>query len=121
MYTSLMVFHAIISVLLILTVLLQFGKGAEAGLLSSGGSESVLSGSQQGSILSKFTIVLSILFLGNSIFLAKVQSSKTSTSILDDEAPIARPLNSDAQDAAAAKAKAASPVTAPVKKEEAKK
>ena len=97
MYTSLMVFHAIISVLLILMVLLQFGKGAEAGLLSRGGADSVLSGSQQGNILSKITVVLSILFLGNSILLAKIQSSKTSTSILDDEAPISRPLNSDAQ------------------------
>ena len=40
MTTSLMVFHAIISILLIVSVLLQFGKGAEAGLMSSA-SESV--------------------------------------------------------------------------------
>lgn len=36
MITTLMVFHAVISVLLILLVLLQFGKGAEAGLFKIG-------------------------------------------------------------------------------------
>ena len=47
MVTSLMVFQAIVSVLLILMVLLQFGKGAEAGLMTSA-SESVLTTGQQG-------------------------------------------------------------------------
>jgi preprotein translocase subunit SecG len=102
MITSLMVFHAIISVLLIVLVLLQFGKGAEAGLLSGGAGESVLSSSQQGNILSKITVVISILFLGNSVLLAKLQSSKSESSLLDSEAPISRPLNSDAATAPAA-------------------
>ena len=75
MFTSLMVFHAIISVLMIILVLLQFGKGAEAGLMSGGGSESVLSTSQQGNILSKITTVLAIIFMANSIILAKIQSN----------------------------------------------
>jgi len=97
MITSLMVFHAIISILLIVLVLLQFGKGAEAGLLSGGAGESVLSSSQQGNILSKITVVLSILFLGNSVLLAKLQSGKSETSLLDGEAPISRALNQDAQ------------------------
>ena len=34
MSTTFMIIHGIISVLLIASVLLQFGKGAEAGLLS---------------------------------------------------------------------------------------
>jgi preprotein translocase subunit SecG len=96
MTTTLMIFQAIVSVLLILIVLLQFGKGAEAGLMSSGGADSVLTGGQQGNILSKITVVLSVLFLGNSILLSKIQSDKTGKSMLDSEAPIARPLNSDA-------------------------
>ena len=95
MTTTLMIFQAVVSILLIIIVLLQFGKGAEAGLLSGGGGDSVMTGGQQGNILTKITIVLSILFLGNSIYLAKLQSEKTSSSLLDDEAPIARPLNSD--------------------------
>jgi preprotein translocase subunit SecG len=95
MVSYLMVFHMFISVLLIVFVLLQFGKGAEAGLMSGGGGE-VFTGSQQGNILRKITIVLSVIFMGNSIFLAKIQSSSSSKSILDDEAPVSRPLNTDA-------------------------
>ena len=95
MYTALMVFHAIISVLLIVLVLLQFGKGAEAGLISGGASDAVFSGSQKGNILSRATVVLSVLFMANSILLARIQSNKTSSSILDSEAPVAAPLNSD--------------------------
>lgn len=91
----LMIIQAVISILLIIVVLLQFGKGAEAGLFSGGG-ESLMTGSQQGNILIKVTILLSILFMGNSILLAKIEGKKASSSILDSEAPIARPLNSDA-------------------------
>ena len=95
MTTTLMIFQAVVSVLLIVLVLLQFGKGAEAGLLSGGG-ESIMTGAQQGNILSKATVVLSILFMGNSVLLSKIQSEKASASLLDTEAPVARPLNSDA-------------------------
>ena len=95
MIDSLMVLQAIVSVLLIVLVLLQFGKGAEAGLLSGGASESMMTGAQRGNILSKMTVVLAVLFLGNSILLARLQSHTTSKSLLDGEAPIAAPLNSD--------------------------
>ena len=111
MINTLMVFHAVISVLLIIMVLLQFGKGAEAGLMS-GGSDAVMTGAQQGNILTKITTVLAILFLGNSIYLAKLQNTNTSKSILDGEAPIAAPLNNDASQVPVAPAK-----KAPVKTE----
>lgn len=102
MTTTLMVFQAIVSVILILVVLLQFGKGAEAGLMSGTG-DSVMTGAQQGNILSKFTVVLSILFLGNSVLLSKIQSEKAGSSLLDSEAPVSRPLNSDPIEAKATK------------------
>jgi preprotein translocase subunit SecG len=111
MITSLMIFQAIVSVLLIITVLLQFGKGAEAGIFSGGASESVLSGAQKGNILVKITIFLSILFLGNSVLLAKLQSNASTRSILDSEAPVARPLNNDAVENAAPVAPAAPEAT----------
>lgn len=113
MTTTLMIFQAVVSVLLIILVLLQFGKGAEAGLMSGGG-ESIMTGAQQGNILSKATVILSILFMGNSVLLSKIQSEKASSSLLDSEAPIARPLNTDAMDTKA-------PVAAPAKAEEEKK
>lgn len=92
MYTTLMIFHAVISVLLIITVLLQFGKGAEAGLISGGASDSVLSGGQQGNILSKITIALTLIFLANCLYMAHYQSNVSGRSILDSEAPSAVPL-----------------------------
>lgn len=102
MVQTLMIFQAVVAVLLILVVLLQFGKGAEAGLLSAG--DSVMSGTQQGNILSKITVVLSIFFFANSVYLAKIQSEKTEKSLLDSEAPIAQPFNQDAERAEAEKA-----------------
>jgi len=88
-----MIFQAVVSILLILFVLLQFGKGAEAGLMGS--TDSVMSTSQHGNILSKITIVLVVLFLGNSILLARLQRTHGGNSIFENEAPVARPLNND--------------------------
>jgi len=102
MTTTLMVFQAVVSILLIIVVLLQFGKGAEAGLFSGGG-ESIMTGSQQGNIMVKITIVLSILFMGNSILLARLEGAKAGSSLMDGEAPVARPLNNDAATEAAEK------------------
>ncbi|PIK13827.1 preprotein translocase subunit SecG [Halobacteriovorax sp. JY17] len=116
MFHSLMIFHIVISVLLIVLVLLQFGKGAEAGLMSGGGGDSTFSGSQQGNILGKITTILAVLFLGNSILLAKIQSTKSSSSLLDGEAPVAAPLNNDAM-----MPKAQETTTPAAKTEEAKK
>jgi len=112
MTTALMVLQAITSVLLIITVLLQFGKGAEAGLMTAAGSESIMSSSTRGNIMTKITAILAIVFLGNSILLARLQDSKYQKSILDTEKPVSRPLNSDAQQAPANTAAPAAP-TAP--------
>lgn len=107
MTTALMVLQAITSVILIIVVLLQFGKGAEAGLMTAAGSESIMSSSTRGNIMVKITAFLALLFLGNSILLARLSDTKYQKSILDTEKPISRPLNSDAeQKAAAAKAAA---------------
>ncbi|MFG1485898.1 preprotein translocase subunit SecG [Halobacteriovorax sp. RZ-2] len=115
MVTGLMIFHGVVSVLLIIVVLLQFGKGAEAGLLG-GASEAVFTGSQQGNILSKITVVLTVLFLGNCILLAKIQTGKESKSLLDSAAPIAAPLNSDTTAPAQAPAEETKSEAAPAAK-----
>ena len=94
MVDTLMWFQMILAVALIIIVLLQFGKGAEAGLLSAG--DSVMSGSQKGNILTKITVVISFFFFANSVYLAKIQSSKSEKSLLDSEAPVASPFNNDA-------------------------
>ncbi len=113
MTTALMILQAVISVLLIIVVLLQFGKGAEAGLMTAAGSESIMSSSTRGNIMTKITAILAVLFLGNSILLARLQDSKFQKSILDSEAPVSRPLNSDAANAPVNTAPATPEATAP--------
>ena len=88
-----MIFQAVIAFILVVLVLVQFGKGAEAGLM--GGVDSVFSGKQQGDLLTKLTIIISIIFFANSVYLARLEGQKSSASILDNEKPISRPLNSD--------------------------
>lgn len=115
MTTALMVLQAITSVIMIVVILLQFGKGAEAGLMTAAGSESIMSSSTRGNVMVKITAFLAIVFLGNSILLARMSDTKFQKSILDSEKPVSRPLNSDAEQKAAAEkaasAKAATPAT----------
>ena len=117
MTTALMVLQAFTSVILIIVILLQFGKGAEAGLMTAAGSESIMSSSTRGNVMVKITAFLAIVFLGNSILLARMSDTKFQKSILDTEKPVARSLNSDAEQKAAAEkaaaAKATTPTTAP--------
>ena len=96
MITTLMIFHAIISVILIALVLLQFGKGAEAGLLTGGaGGLDSMNIKPRGNPLSKLTIIIAILFVGNSIYLARLQTTTATSSILDQQAPLTRPLSTE--------------------------
>ena len=97
MTTTLMILQAVVSVLLIIVVLLQFGKGAEAGLMG-GSSESAFTGAQQANIFSRLTIVLSVIFLANSVLLAKIQGEKSSSSMLESEALSTNPLRAPKED-----------------------
>lgn len=99
MTTFLIVLHVIICVLLVVTVLLQFGKGAEMGAImgSGGASQAVFSSSAKGNFMTKLTTVLAIAFMVNSIVLTTLKSREAKRSLFDNEAPVAAPLNSDVQ------------------------
>ena len=98
MITFLIVLHVIICVLLVVTVLLQFGKGAEMGAIMGGGaSQAVFSSSAKGNFMTKLTTVLAIGFMVNSIILTTMKSRESKRSLFDNEAPVAAPLNSDVQ------------------------
>ena len=98
MTTFLIVLHVIICVLLVVTVLLQFGKGAEMGAVMGGGaSQAVFSSSAKGNFMTKLTSILAIGFMINSIILTTVKSREARKSLFDNEAPVAAPLNSDVQ------------------------
>jgi preprotein translocase subunit SecG len=99
MLTFLIVLHVIICVLLVITVLLQFGKGAEMGAIMGGGgaSQAVFSSSAKGNFMTKLTTILAIGFMLNSIVLTTMKSRDSKRSLFDNEAPVAAPLNSDVQ------------------------
>jgi preprotein translocase subunit SecG len=113
MINGLIIFHIVVCILLTITVLIQFGKGAEAGAMMGGGSsQAIFTSSAKGNFFTKMTTVLAIAFMVNSVSLTILKSKESKSSLFDGEAPIAAPLNSDATDA-----KAAVPTT--TKKEEA--
>ncbi len=96
MMTVLVVVHVVICILLVVTVLLQFGKGAEMGAIMGGGaSQAIFSSSAKGNFLTKLTTVLAIAFMLNSIVLTTMKSRDSKKSLFDGEAPVAAPLNSD--------------------------
>ena len=98
MVTMLIVLHVIVCVLLVVTVLLQFGKGAETGaIMGSGASQAVFSSSAKGNFMTKTTTILALGFFINSIILTTIKSRESKKSLFDSEAPVAAPLNSDAQ------------------------
>lgn len=98
MITFLIVLHVIICVLLVVAVLLQFGKGAEMGaVMGSGASQAVFSSSAKGNFMTKLTSILAIGFMLNSIVLTTLKSRDAKRSLFDTEAPVAQPLNSDVQ------------------------
>jgi preprotein translocase subunit SecG len=98
MVSALIVLHVIICILLVVTVLLQFGKGAEMGAIMGGGaSQAVFSSSAKGNFMTKLTTVLAIGFMVNSIILTTIKSRESRSSLFDSEAPVAAPLNSDGE------------------------
>ncbi|MFW5887493.1 MAG: preprotein translocase subunit SecG [Bacteriovoracia bacterium] len=85
MLTGLIVFHVIICILLIVVVLLQFGKGAETGaVMGSSASQAIFTSSQTGNIFTKLTTVLAVLFMLNSIALSTLTSREADKSIFDE-------------------------------------
>lgn len=101
MVNGLIIFHVVVCVLLTVVVLLQFGKGAEAGaMMGSGSSQAIFTSNSKGNFFTKMTTALAILFMVNSVILSTITSKENEKSLLDGEAPVAQPLNSDAEDAA---------------------
>lgn len=93
MLTTLVTIHVIICILLTLTVLLQFGKGAEIGAVMGGGaSQQVFNSSGKGNIFTKITTVLAIGFMVNSLVLTRLYSQESQDSVLSDSKPVTKSI-----------------------------
>ena len=83
MNTLITVVHVIAAFSLILTVLLQAGKGAAMGSGLGGGSSQTMFGSSgAGNFLTKLTTGIAILFMVTSLTLATISTGKKSSSVI---------------------------------------
>ncbi len=92
MHTVFLLLHVVIAVAMIALVLLQQGKGADAGAAFGSGASSTMFGSQgSGSFLSRATGMLAAGFFATSLVLAYFSTQvSVPTSIVDQiqEAPV---------------------------------
>ena len=81
MENLLIITHIVLAIGIILLVLLQRGKGAEAGAsFGAGASQTILGSQGSSSTLAKLTSILAILFVITSIALTKVVFNNTNKS-----------------------------------------
>jgi preprotein translocase subunit SecG len=79
-YKLVLIVHVINVILLIAVVLLQTGKGSEVGFAFGSGAAQTMFGSSGGkTFITRFTVILAVLFMGTSIFLALFQAKKFGT------------------------------------------
>lgn len=76
-YNILWIVHLITVILLIAVVLLQTGKGSEVGFAFGSGAAQTMFGSSGGkTFITRFTVILAVLFMTTSILLALMQARK---------------------------------------------
>jgi preprotein translocase subunit SecG len=90
MYTLLIVFYVLVSVSLVGLVLIQQGKGADAGAAFGSGASGTVFGSRgSANFLSRATAWLATLFFGLSLALAYVVHGRSEARSVVDDAPAA--------------------------------
>ena len=83
MNTIITIVHIIAAFSLVLTVLLQAGKGAAMGSgLGAGSSQTMFGSSGAGNFLTKLTTGIAILFMVTSLTLATFSNNKKSSSVI---------------------------------------
>ena len=89
--TLLLVLQVVVSVALIGFVLIQHGKGADAGAAFGSGASATVFGSQgSGNFLTKTTTALAIIFLANSLLLGylSAHAKQDNGSLLDQDSTV---------------------------------
>jgi preprotein translocase subunit SecG len=104
MFIALVVLHILTSIVLVLVVLLQSGRGAELGAAFGGVGQSTF-GRTQATFISKLTTVLAVVFMATSLSLSLIAGERPSQSLLQENAapaPAAQPVPAPAVPAAPA-------------------
>ena len=92
MYSVILAFHVTICAILVVTVLLQQGKGADIGAVFGGSSQTVFGSGGAGNFLTKLTGGLAAAFFATSMYLAYNSTRRLTSSIFTGAAaPISAP------------------------------
>ena len=85
LYSILVAIDVLLAIAIIALVLIQHGKGADAGAAFGSGASGTVFGSQgSASFLTKLTTVLAVLFFANSLWLAHLASNRpVAESVID--------------------------------------
>jgi len=84
MHTLVIIIHVIACFLMIGAILLQSGKGAEIGAAFGGSSQTVFGSRGPANFLSKFTVVVAVVFMVTSFSLAILAKERTFSSTVID-------------------------------------
>jgi preprotein translocase subunit SecG len=85
--------HVLACFILVLTVLLQAGKGADIGAVFGGASTTIFGSSGAGNFLTRLTTGAAIVFMATSLTLTYGSSHSTSATIMPERAAVpAAPL-----------------------------
>lgn len=79
--------HIIVSILLIVTVLLQPGKGDDLGTIFGGSSQSIFGASGAVPFLTKITRVLAVVFIITSLSLGYFSAKGIRSSVIEESGP----------------------------------
>jgi preprotein translocase subunit SecG len=83
MYGILLTLHILVSIMLIIAILLQAGKGSDLGAVFGGsGSQALFGTAGPMDFIKKATIVLVVLFMINSLFLGYVVKARPTSSVM---------------------------------------
>ena len=87
MFNIFLILHAILAVVLILSVLLQRSDGGALGGLGGGSTNfsGMLEGRRSADFLTKLTTVIGVLFLANSLFLAILTKKDNEASVIQNK------------------------------------
>ncbi|MFZ0887910.1 MAG: preprotein translocase subunit SecG [Candidatus Binataceae bacterium] len=78
--------HVVVCFVLVITVLLQQGKGADIGAVFGGSSQTVFGSGGAGNFLTKLTGGLAVVFFATAIFLAYSSTRRVTGSLLEHTA-----------------------------------
>ncbi len=84
MYTFVLILHIIVSLVLVVVVLMQTGKGAELGAMFGGGaSQTIFGPTGPTGVLGKITAITAVIFMITSLTLAYMSSNAPRKTIME--------------------------------------